>query len=48
MEQELIDYLFEKGYLDIDKIIKDYVSGDTNYTTYTLLKKVIEDYNTTK
>lgn len=48
MEQKLIDYLFEKGYLDIDKIIKDYVSIDTNHTTYTILKKVIDDYNTQK
>ena len=50
MEQKLIDYLFDKDYLNFDKIIKDYISTDSDksYTTFTLLKKVIEDYKTKK
>jgi len=42
MEKEILNYLFEKGYLDMDKIIKEYVNINTNHTTYTLLNTVEE------
>ena len=46
MEEKFINYLFEKGYLNIDQIIKDNVdSKDISTTTFTLLKKVTKDYN---
>lgn len=46
MEEKFINYLFEKGYLNIDQIIKDNVdSNDISTTTFTLLKKVAKDYN---
>jgi hypothetical protein len=52
MEQKqlfnLIDYLFEKGYLNFNEIIEKYVDSEKNYTTYSLLNKVIEDYINTK
>jgi hypothetical protein len=46
MEKKILDYLFEKDYLNMDKIIEEYVVSsrfvNTNYTTYTLLNTVEE------
>lgn len=42
MEKEILNYLFEKGYLNIDKIMDEYASSNGNYTTYTLLNAVDE------
>jgi len=43
-ESDFINYLFEKGYLDFDNIIKDYVNSGTNHRSYSLLKEVLKDY----
>lgn len=48
MENKLINYLFEKGFLDMDTIIKEYANKDLSLTTYTLLKKIEEDYKSKK
>lgn len=42
MEEKVINFLFEKGYLNMDKIIEDWVNNRTDFTTYTLLKTVEE------
>lgn len=42
MEEKVINYLFEKDYLNMDKIIEDWVNTRTDFTTYTLLKAVEE------
>jgi hypothetical protein len=46
MEKEILNYLFEKGYINMDKIIEEYVVSskfvNINYTTHTLLNKVEE------
>lgn len=43
MENKLINYLFENGFLNMDAIIKEYADKDLSLTTYTLLKKFEED-----
>lgn len=39
----MLEKLFEKGYLNMDKIIEDYASNETELTSLTLLKKLEED-----
>jgi hypothetical protein len=41
MELKFIDYLFEKGYLDMDEIIKKNIDNNMDNTTIKLFKKIV-------
>lgn len=45
MEYELINYLFENGFLDMNIVIKKYCNDKTlGITTFSLLKKIEESF----